>query len=459
MRLRNTLVLALIFLALGAYLYFVERERVAVEEAHEQVLEFDDDTVTRITIEHPGRKIVLERDGAVWRLTEPVAAAADQRSVENLLSAVRGASIARTLENADAPATYGLDAPSATVQIRVGGDDLPVLKIGKKAPVGGLAYLQRGSADTVSLTADGILLALDKQVNDLRDRSVLSFSDESVTSITIDNGADRLSLRKAESGWQIEAPPAGAADADNIRTLLTTLRSLRAADFASDDDGDLASYGLAEPAQRVVLGLDDGTEVGLSVGSEKSGQLYAKSSQRPTIFLVPAWVRENLDRKPAYFRDKTIAHFEASDVAELRITRADDVLTLRRSPAGEWQSDAGKVRTEVVDRMVTTLASLKGYDVAAEAPDDLAAFGLDPPAFTIQATAADGADLATIRFGSYRGTEVLEENSAMRDGGDTVFQIRGYFYEQLDKKRQVLLAPETPAAATPGAAATAAPQP
>ena len=459
MRPRGTLILALIFLALGAYLYFVERERVAQEGVREKVLEFDTDAVSRVVLEHPGRKVVLERSGDSWRLTEPLAAAADQRSVDDLLRALHDATIKRTLESADALATYGLDSPSVTIQLSAAGNELPTLKIGKKAPIGGSAYLQRGNGDSVYLTEESILAALDKQANDLRDRTVLDFADEAVVSIDIHNGKGELQLRREESGWRLERPQATAADADNVRSLLTTLRSLRATNFASDDAGDLAPYGLAAPAQRVTLGLEDGTAIDLAVGDEKDGQIYVKSSQRPTVFQIADWLRENLDKDAAYFRDKTILKFDSAEARELQLARPDGSLTLRRSDAGNWSSDAGATRGDAIDQLLAALAALQGYEIAAEAPADLAAYGLEPAALTIRVSAADGADLGTVRLGSYAVEGARTEYAAQREGSDTVFLIREYTYRQLDKQPADLLTLPTPAvqATQPAAAPDAAP--
>lgn len=454
MRLRNTLILALIFAALGAYLYFVESRHIAEEKVEEELLPFEKDQVSRIVLEHPGRKVVLQRVDGKWRLSEPLDAAADERSVENLLTAVHDAKVRRTLDEAESPATYGLDAPSATLQLSVGDNELPSLKVGKKAPIGGAAYVQRGNSESVLLTDQTILAALDKTVSDLRDKTVLSFDNDAVTSIDLRKGEQHVRLAKGENGWRLEAPTAAAADDGNVRSLLTTLRALRANDFASDKPTDLAPYGLDDPSRRVALGLADGTEIDLAVGAEKDGQFYVQSNQRPTVFQVANWLRDSLDKDAAYFRDKTVLEFDSAAARELQLRRGAALLTLRRSDSGSWSSDAGTPRAEAADKLLAALSDLKGYEIAADNPDDLAAWGLEPPALVIRVGGEDGADLGSVELGSRRTDGARTEYTARRGGGDTVFLLRDYTYQQLDKQPKDLLTLPTPSSAD-----TAAPAP
>src|SRR5512147_2333375 len=98
MRLRNTLILALLLLGLGAYLYFVESKQIAEEAKKTKLVDFNPDDVTALTLTYPDREIVLEKSDGVWRLTKPVQTAADDITVKNLLRAIADAEVKKTLD-------------------------------------------------------------------------------------------------------------------------------------------------------------------------------------------------------------------------------------------------------------------------------------------------------------------------------------------------------------------------
>ena len=98
MRLRNTLILALLLIGLGAYLYFVESKQIAEEGKKEKLLDVSADDVTAVSLVYPDREIALEKTDGGWRMTKPVAAAADDSTVKNLVRAVADADVKKTIE-------------------------------------------------------------------------------------------------------------------------------------------------------------------------------------------------------------------------------------------------------------------------------------------------------------------------------------------------------------------------
>ena len=110
---RNTLLLLLVLIALGGYLYFVERpsqEREAEAKKLVTPQEGRASPASRSPI--PTATIALEKTAeGHWRLTQPVAADADDPVVNNMLTAVAEADVSRTLDDVgDKLASYGLSA-------------------------------------------------------------------------------------------------------------------------------------------------------------------------------------------------------------------------------------------------------------------------------------------------------------------------------------------------------------
>ncbi len=431
---RSTLILAVLFAALGAYLYLVELPRDPDAAANEALVELDSTAVSRIELEHPGRKIVIERRGDAWQMVEPVDAPADQRNVENLIDAVEQVKISRRLDDVDPPATYGLDAPAATIRLDTPDKTVAAVHVGKKAPVGNSAYVQRDGDPSVLLVDASFLQRIDKKASDLRDKRVLVFDESSLRGLTIERPQGTIELSEDEGSWSITAPANYPADQASVRGLVSTLHSMRATDFVDETSDHLERYGLDTPARRVILEIEGAQPIELRVGTELDSVLRVQSSLRPTVYAVPSWVGDSLDRDVSYFRDKTISHFAAEDAAAITIADGDDVLALERKTEG-WVDSAGDAAIDsgAVDELVREMASLQGFEIAADEPDTLASFGLDPPERTIRISDRDGVELGAVSVGSHAADGATTEYSAVRPGSRTVFHLREAGYTRLTK--------------------------
>lgn len=430
MRLRNTLFLALIFAVLAGYVYYVELRHPAQHDGSEKVLEFEPARLTSIELEHPGRLVVLERLSQGWRMVEPIATAADQRAVENLIAAVDESRLSRALEDPGDLATYALDAPSAVLRLRGDGDEATVLSLGKKTPVGNSAYIMREGDSAVYLT-DAILLdRLDLTATHLRDKAIVAFETDRVTGIRM-TGARQIAIERDESGWRITEPAQYAADPANVASLLSTLQSMRAVEFFDDAEERLQHFGLAAPEATIVIQIDGDEEIELRIGNERDGRLRLQTNFSPTVYAVAAWMRDSLQRDVGYFRDKTIVRFVADEATELRIEDADrPPVSLRRADSG-WTLDARPASATVVEDVLRELTSLTGFEIAAEAAADMAAFGLDPPQRSLRVFGADGEQIAAVDLGSYAADAAQTEFTAVVPGSTTVFHIRQFEFANL----------------------------
>jgi hypothetical protein len=99
MRFRNTLALAVLFLALGGYLYFVENPRHEQAAEEKKLVSFKPDDASEVTLTYPDKQIILKKTGAGWRISKPIDVDADQTAVANLLRAAADAEVKRTLES------------------------------------------------------------------------------------------------------------------------------------------------------------------------------------------------------------------------------------------------------------------------------------------------------------------------------------------------------------------------
>ena len=452
MRFRNTLILALLLIALGAYLYFVESKQIAQEGKKEKLVEINGDEVSAISLIYPDREIDLEKGDGGWRVTKPVSAPADDITVKNLLHAIADAEVSKTLDTPPADlAPFGLAQPMVTIKLTAKGQPLPDLKVGKTTAVSSSTYVQRGDQAKIFLTGSAFHAGMDKQVKDLRDKKVVEFKEDAITRIALHGPDGDVVLAKTDGMWTIEQPAKFRADANAVRALLSAVRNLRATDFANDapSDADLATYGLDAPPHQLVLIAADGTETRVLVGKETEQGLYVKTADRPTTFIVGKWVSRDLGKGLADMRDKTVLAFEPGAATRVEIARADGGTFALNSADGKWSLDGSDqtVNPGAVDAFVGALSRLSGSRILADGVTDLTPYGLNPPALTITVKGKDDVLIGTVRAGSHSPNPPAVEYTVKREDDPTVVELRDFQFKQLDKQPADFIAPP----AAPGA--------
>lgn len=444
---RKSLLLFVVLLILGGYIYFVEVPREQKKAEGKKLVVLDKDAVEEITLTYPDRAVTLKKtDAGKWRITQPVESDADESTVNNLITAVVDAEVKRTLDEVPQDLTvYGLNAPVLRMKLTLkDGKSLPLVSLGKDTPVGFSVYAQKEGEQKILLVPQTLRLGLTKEVKDLRDRTILAFADDEVKKIEIRAADNEIVLNKADGNWMLEKPTSAKADDAEVRTFLANLRSIRAQDFLEDPILEPQEFGLAPPQLAVTLTLGgDNTQKTILLGNEKSDDKGGKNRylkradlEKP-LFLVGDWVLRDVGKTATDFRDKTVAQFAQDQAAKIEVKRQDgETFTLTRGADTKWAIDKtaeGTLREPALSQFVADVRELRGFEIAAENPTDLSSYGLDQPIETITVSDKDGEKLATILTGQKAEGET-KKAFAMVEGGQTVFSLRDHVFDRVNKK-------------------------
>ncbi len=434
-----------VLLGLGAYVYFIELPKAKQEAEKPTVLTFEKEAVDTLTLTYPEREIRLQQTAAgEWDITAPIQTKADDTTVNNMLTAIVDEEVTRSLtpEEPVDLALYGLAQPPVVLRIALqDGTTLPRVSIGKDTPVGFSAYVQKEGDPQLHLTRQAFRLGLTKEVKGLRDKTVLPFERSRVTQIAINAPETNIVLAKADAGWKFEHPAPYAVDPSAIQTYLSALEGIRAEDFVDQPLLDLSALGL-EPAHLTIsLRLGEGTTHTISVGDEKNidagtTQRYLKRGDGETLYLVRTGLLKDLSKSVTDFRDKAVVSIPEGKITQVVVTRAGgEGFTLSRGEEKTWAIDRkseGTLKTATLSQFVTDLRELRGFEIAADNPEDLSLYGLDNPTVALVATDAAGEKLATVLLGQTTQEET-ERHFAMQEGGVTVFTLRDYVFSRFDK--------------------------
>ena len=447
MSLFKAIVMVVVLLGLGAYVYFVELPREKAEEAKKQLFTFDKTEVTEVQLTYPDRSLHLKKDDAgKWRLLQPIVTEADETTVTNLVNAIADAEITRILDDpVQDPALYGLDAPTVKLQVTLkNGETLPQVSIGKDTPVGYSVYLQKEGETKLLLTPQAFRLGMTKEVKDVRDKTVLALKPDEVEQIDIQGQEKEIVLTKTDSGWSLEKPVSAKADDSQVQTFLSSVQNMKAQDFVEKPILEQKEYGLDPPHLSVFLKLGaENTHHTLLVGDEKTQekgvkQRYIKREDKDTLFLVDDWVFRDLNKSVNDFRDKTIAQFAQDQAAKIEVQRQDgQSFTLTKGVDNKWAIDKsgpeeGVFKDTTATQFVSALADMRGFEIAADNPEDLGTYGLSTPALSIVVYDGKEHKLASIRT-TQRSEGETKKTFAMAEGGKTVFALRDYLFDRLNK--------------------------
>jgi hypothetical protein len=274
-----------------------------------RLFDVDRAKLARVALAWPGGSAVLEKQGDHWRLSAPIADAADDVAVQGLLTDVLGLRAEGFLDTPPSDAELGFTAPAYRVDLSLEGGASYTLLLGAKRAGEKLAA-RVGASGAVEVAA-AVLDRLPKSVSALRDKTLASFlgSDAERFALTFaDPGGETLSVTgtNTASGWKTTPPmAAGAASA-----LMAELASLSAKEIAAESLGppELAALGLAPPRARLeVWGAGTGddaprlADVRLGVLRAGSG-LAAQRADRPIVYWIDEGRATALPQSAAQFR-------------------------------------------------------------------------------------------------------------------------------------------------------------
>ena len=439
---RSTLVLLVIFVALGAYLYFVELERPPASDTppNEQLFEWEAEAITDLAIHYGSEVTELSRtdDGDGWQLTEPIEAAGDATQVSSIVSALASLEIPRVIDDAAADLSpFGLVEPEVEVEVAVSGDSQRQrLLIGDGTPTGGERYAKLAASDRVFLVASHLNATFGKSTFDLRDKTILSFEASDVDQFEVGSSGTSMRFTKDQNEWRMAEPWSVRADFSTVEGTIGRLSSGQIRSIAAEEpdgsepSGDpLAMYGLSDPALTATVRLGSAS-ASLLVGSATAdGTYYAKDASRPVVFTVESTLVADLERGAGEYRDKDLFDFRPFNATRVEIERADGVVVFEKADAdtdADTEAEGSEATWKRVDTDSTTVDQSAMDDLLAELS------GLRAESFVeSRADAGLSADdiLATVRVQlgtiSQDDTEPTEEQVTLWRSGEQTYGIHG----------------------------------
>lgn len=261
--------------------------------------------------------------------------------------------------------------------------------------VGAYFFINNKKAATPDATADSTATAEIK---------VITVEKDKITSMEFNNENGSCILKKKDNAWTMEPTSEFPIDSTIAETSATDLSAIVADKIIEEKATDLAKYGLDKPAT-IKVGLADGSSKELEIGSSSPTNegLYVKNKGESKVYLVGSYYESTLKLNRGHFAIKTILPVAATTLktfayekngvmqykfkilSEKTKSETDANATVETITGIEiLEPMAEEAETSKISPMLEAVVQLTIKDIIDENPTDLAKYGLDKPAYSLE---------------------------------------------------------------------------
>lgn len=421
------LVATIVCAALGGVLYWSDHRKPSAEaakpdaDAAPPILKLDEGSITKLELKKKDQPaILLAKNGSDWKITEPKAFAADQSSVSSLLSTISSLDSERLVEDKSANLQrYGLDHPSLEVAVTEKDNKTQQLLLGDATPTGSAVYTALASDPRVFTIAEYRKAGLDKSLNDLRDKRLLTVSPDKVSRLEIDGKNGDLEFGRNKDEWQIVKPKPMRADSSTVGELVSKLASARMDLSASDTLAKESESAFAKSSPTATLKLTDESSTEQLQIRKNSDTYYAKSSIVEGAYKIDSTLGDAVSKKLEDFRNKKLFDFGYADPTKLEIHSGAKTYSLVRN-GEDWWDNGKKMDADSVGAVVSNLRDLSA--------DKFVDSGFTAPACEIIVTSDDSKRVEKVSI-SKSGSNYI----AKRDNDPTLYEVPSSSIDGLQK--------------------------
>ncbi|MCU0293475.1 MAG: DUF4340 domain-containing protein [Thermoanaerobaculaceae bacterium] len=365
MRLPRLILLAVVVLGLGAFIYFFERHQPTTDESKERAdklfATLDQGKVKRIVVSNPQGQFELNREKDVWKLVKPLADDANQGAVTGLLGTLSSLKAERTLKASEVKlADYGLVTPSLRATIEDEAGKTYTLKLGNDLPLGAQRAAMTDGA-SVFIIPKYVATDLEKGLSGWRSDQLVQVAAADVAALTITYSGVRVALAHTGTVWTLTDPVADLADRERAEGLLSDLGGARIKEFV-DTPGPLNELGL-DPRGfdlTVVRRGENAAPIQLDFGSRRTvdgaEQIACKRGDR--VLWVEAKGVEKATANLADWRARKLVAVESWDQDKLEIEAGGSKAVMERKD-GEWKAGSTDLDFNTVNSRLVLLSELQ----------------------------------------------------------------------------------------------------
>src|ERR1700682_759462 len=269
-------------------------------------------------------------------------------------------------------------------------------------------------------------------------QNVVNFSREKIDGIVIQNGDDKIDLRRRDKKWRLETPIKEQADSSLIENLLLDLESWQKdatipAKELETDKSKLNEYGLSKPKLRLKLrGEDAPREILFGKDAALEGKMYVRLENSKETFLAAQSIKKEIEKKATEFRDRKLTDLITAQVSRVVLKTVTGEMELQKK--GDHWEIVKPLRARGDDQkiadLIAQMTTARIQQFVADDRGDLHPYGLAEPRGSLTLFAQDDKQGQTLQIGG-----VPEKQREQNYGR---FSPRGFVYTLPKKIEETL---------------------
>lgn len=337
-----------------------------------------------------------ENTNALWRLTYPLTARADNFRLMDALQKLHGTRVAGFVTDDPRSDTesFGFQNPELELTLAQGTNTITALQFGKSPTNDStLVYARRAGFPTIVTIERQLLELWLAPLEKFRDPYLVS-RQRGVDEIEIQGTENFILQRTATNAWKF-ADSDLPVDAGFVGQFLVTLVAAPIVRFNdSITEADLPKYGLTTPARQIKLrgkAANGGTneliaELALGEVNVKDGIAFVRRADENPVYSIEIADYARLAMASWKLRDRKIWRFAETNVVRVTAQRAGRTIDVRRSGLNSWAFAAGSqgiLNGAAVEETVHRFGELDALAWIGQGETDREKFGFGPDKLTV----------------------------------------------------------------------------
>lgn len=287
---------------------------------------------------------IVKKDGA-WHIADPFEYPGDASTIEALLKTLTDYAYTQEIPiGKERWAEFGLDQPQQIITLK--STNTPsksfTIYVGSKAPIGYNVYFRTSNEEKIFMGSQHLLVSSNKSLFDFRDKRVVTFDDNSLSSIRYERlGQATIELKKINGTYSLFQPEESDADQSEVRDFLADINSIKAQGIEDQPQADLISAFL-RPEITVTLSQTPSETKTIKFTNFKN-KFVASYEPNKRVYYLPEEGAQKLNRELISFRNRRIL---STDLLNVKMVEIDG--TAYESINGGWYSntEASKLKTK-----------------------------------------------------------------------------------------------------------------
>ena len=425
MKPKGLLVAVVLLAVLGGAIWYSNKKQAQKEKAPSdtspKIVSIAEGQFREIRLLKAGAEpVVLSRDSGKWALTAPQPLAADPDASASLISTLSSVTADKTIaDNATDLAGFGLASPTLKVQVIEKDGKQVELAIGDDTPTNSGAYAKVSGDPHVYTVASYLKTSLDKTVEDLRDKRLLTIEFGKLTRVKLAaKGPEIVFGKNAGNEWQIVEPRPLRADSGQVETLVGKLRDAKM-DLATAPEEAAKKFLTAATVALAQVTDNSGAQT-LEVRKDKDNNYYARSSAVAGAYKIASDTGEGLNKSLDDFRNRKLFDFGFANPRMLEIKNDAAAAVTYTNTGDKWTAGPKNIDNSSVQNLIDKLRDLTASKFVEQ--------GGGQPVFEASVESKGSAKIEHVIV-SKQG----DKYSAQREGEPSIYELDARSVEDLEK--------------------------